>query len=234
MPIARRLRDATARLRFAAPVAFVYRPLDYAWTPHRRYLDRWARPGIDCLFVGMNPGPFGMVQTGVPFGEISAVRDYLGVDGPVARPTAEHPKRPIQGFRCTRSEVSGRRFWGWARSRHPDPEAFFTRHFVWNWCPLAFLSASGANVTPDKLPIGERSALTQVCDGALREVVSALRPSIVVGLGAFAAACARRALECDDVRVGTALHPSPASPAANRGWEQAFEGQLRALGLVVD
>ncbi|MFM8642089.1 MAG: hypothetical protein ACKOEP_04540, partial [Phycisphaerales bacterium] len=77
--IARHLRDGCAELRFGPPVAFTYHPLDYAWEAHRAFL-RMARPRPAILFVGMNPGPFGMAQTGVPFGEVAAVRDFLGID----------------------------------------------------------------------------------------------------------------------------------------------------------
>jgi single-strand selective monofunctional uracil DNA glycosylase len=229
--IARRLRDATADLAFGEPVAFVYRPLDYAWEVHRRYIARCARPDIECLFVGMNPGPFGMVQTGLPFGEVAAVRDYLGIGGRIGRPAPEHPKRPVLGFECPRSEVSGRRFWGWAAKHWPDPADFFARHFVWNWCPLAFLAASGANLTPDRLAACERAALEAACDEALVAMVRALRPRVVAGIGGFATRCAQRALGDDGPRIGTVLHPSPASPAANRGWEPAFE---RALATLLD
>lgn len=227
--IARRLRDATADLAFGEPVAFVYRPLEYAWDAHRRYLAGSARSGIECLLVGMNPGPFGMVQTGVPFGEVAAVRDYLGITGRIERPEDEHPKRPVLGFACARSEVSGRRFWGWAARRWPDPADFFARHFVWNWCPLAFLAESGANLTPDRLAARERAALEAACDAALLAMVQALRPRVVAGIGGFATRCAHRALGSDAPPIGTVLHPSPASPAANRGWEPAFERDLAAL-----
>ncbi|MFM8699096.1 MAG: single-stranded DNA-binding protein, partial [Phycisphaerales bacterium] len=158
--IARDLRDGCAELRFGPPVAFTYHPLEYAWHAHRAYL-RMARPRPAILLVGMNPGPFGMAQTGVPFGEVAAVRDFLGIDARTARigvPERMHPKRPVDGLSCTRSEVSGARVWGWARARFGTPEAFFRAAFVWNWCPLAFMAASGANLTPDKLPCTGRAA----------------------------------------------------------------------------
>ena len=45
------------------------------------------------IFVGMNPGPFGMVQCGVPFGEIAAVRDWMGHrGGQVDKPARENPQ----------------------------------------------------------------------------------------------------------------------------------------------
>lgn len=229
--IARALDAETARLRFDAPVAFVYRPLDYARAPHEDYLRRYARPGARALLLGMNPGPFGMTQTGVPFGEVAAVRDWLRVGGAVRKPAREHPKRPVDGFACTRSEVSGRRFWGWARERHGEPERFFARYFVWNWCPLVFLADTGRNLTPDKLPAAEREPLAAACDRALRALVAWMRPEFVLGVGAFAEARARAALGADGPRIGGILHPSPASPAANRGWAAQAQRALEQLGI---
>ncbi|MDA1259860.1 MAG: single-stranded DNA-binding protein, partial [Planctomycetota bacterium] len=149
----------------------------------------------------------------------------------VRKPAREHPKRPIEGFACARSEVSGRRFWGWARERHATPERFFARYFVWNWCPLVFLAETGRNLTPDKLPRAEREPLAAACDHALRAIVAALRPEFVIGVGAFAEARARAALGADGPRIGSILHPSPASPAANRGWAPQAQRALEELGI---
>lgn len=231
--LTRRLALAAGALTFAPPVAYVYNPLDYAREPLERYLERWGRGPKELLFVGMNPGPFGMMQTGVPFGEIAMVRDWLGISGPVERPLAFHPKRPIEGFACRRSEVSGSRLWGWARTRFGTPERFFDRAFVWNWCPLGFLDAGGRNLTPEKLPRRERERLEAVCDGALAEVVAALDVRRVVAVGAVAEAAVRRAVDASGAQVGIVRipHPSPASPSANRGWADQADGALAAAGI---
>lgn len=229
--IARRLAQAAGALRFAAPVHTVYNPLEYAWRPYREYLQRYGASPKEVLLLGMNPGPFGMAQTGIPFGEVAAVRDWLHIEEPVGRPAHEHPRRPIEGFACPRSEVSGQRVWAWARMRFGTPERFFGRFFVGNYCPLAFLEDTGRNRTPDKLPPAERVALFAVCDEALRLTVEVLRPSLVVGVGAFAENRARAALADLPVAFGRILHPSPASPIANRGWSERAEQELRALGV---
>jgi single-strand selective monofunctional uracil DNA glycosylase len=231
--ISRELSERVATLTFAPPVCCVYNPLEYARAPHEQYLTRYGAGPKEVLLLGMNPGPFGMVQTGVPFGDVAMVRDWLGISAPVARPRAEHPKRPVQGFECRRSEVSGARLWGWARDRFGTPERFFSRFFVANYCPLAFVEESGRNLTPDKLPAAEQRALCEACDEALRAVVRTLAPRIVVGVGGFAERRARAALEGSGVRIGTILHPSPASPLANRGWAPAIERQLQALGVTL-
>lgn len=230
--VARRLSRTVRGLEFAAPVRHVYNPLDYAAEPHERYLRRYGRGRRRAILLGMNPGPWGMAQTGVPFGEISLVRDWLGISGAVRRPADEHPKRPVQGFDCPRSEVSGRRLWGWARERYRTPDRFFATFFVANYCPLMFLEASGRNRTPDRLPAAERAPLLAACDAALRRTVERLAPAIVIGVGAFAEGRARAALAGTEVAVARILHPSPASPAANRGWPEVVTGQLSDLGLL--
>ncbi|MGH9382462.1 MAG: uracil-DNA glycosylase family protein [Thermoanaerobaculia bacterium] len=231
--IADRLRRAADELDFGPPVTHVYNPLDYAWRPHRLYLERYGSGPKEVVLVGMNPGPWGMAQTGVPFGEVGLVRDWLGIDGEVDKPPREHPQRPVEGFACARSEVSGRRLWGWAKQRFGTPDRFFRRFFVWNYCPLTFLEASGRNRTPDKLPAAERTPLEAVCDRALRAAVESLEPRWVLGVGRFAERRARAALAQLDFETGQILHPSPASPVANDGWQRRAEAQLRGLGITL-
>jgi single-strand selective monofunctional uracil DNA glycosylase len=228
--VARQLSRDLRTVRPGSGVSCVYDPLDYAWEAHASYL-ALARPKPRALLLGMNPGPFGMVQTGVPFGEVQAAREFLGIDGGVRAPRSQHPKRPVLGFACTRSEVSGRRFWGLMRQEFGTAARFFRAGFVWNWCPLAFMAPSGANVTPDKLPARARATIEAACDRALAHVAAALQPSMVIGVGAFASTCATRALG-DHIPVHTVLHPSPASPAANRGWDRVARAQLRACGFL--
>ncbi len=227
---AQELSLAVDGLAFAAPVSHRYNPLAYAWAAHEQYLRRYAAGRRKVVFVGMNPGPFGMVQCGVPFGEIAAVRDWMGIEAAISQPTVINPKRPIEGFACTRSEVSGKRLWGLFAERFGTAEAFFAEHFVANYCPLAFFD-NARNLTPDKLPTAEAAPLYAACDRHLRQIVAALGAHWVVGIGAFAEARAAQALAGTGVRIGRILHPSPASPAANRGWAQAATAQLQALGV---
>ncbi|NDY43461.1 single-stranded DNA-binding protein [Dissulfurirhabdus thermomarina] len=229
--------DALSRelqgLRFGPPVTHVYHPLEYARAPYAAYVARFGRAPKEVVLVGMNPGPWGMAQTGVPFGDVASVRGWMGIEAPVGRPGREHPKRPVLGFACPRREVSGTRLWGWARDRFGTPERFFARFFVANYCPLLFLEAEGRNRTPDHLGAAERAPLLAACDRALRATVEILRPRVVAGIGAFAAARAEAALGGLDVRVGRLTHPSPANPAANRGWRERAERELATLGVVL-
>jgi single-strand selective monofunctional uracil DNA glycosylase len=219
-------------LTFGAPVTHVYNPLAYARQTHEAYLRRFGSRTGRVVWMGMNPGPWGMAQTGVPFGEVAHVRDWMGLEGTVGKPAVEHPKRPVHGFDCARSEVSGRRLWGWAADRFGSADAFFERFFVLNYCPLSFMEEGGRNRIPEKLPASERAPLFEACDDALRQTLDALQPSQVIGVGGFAEACLKRVTE--GLPIGRVLHPSPASPAANRGWVEAAERDLARHGIRVD
>ncbi len=219
-------------LTFSRDDITVYNPLDYAWEPHKRFLQRYGSSKKRIIFLGMNPGPWGMAQTGVPFGEVKAVKEWLKIEEPVGRPKVEHPKRPILGFSTTRSEVSGRRLWGLMMERFPDPDDFFCDHFVLNYCPLVFMEPSGKNLTPDKLPKEDRDKIEEVCDVYIMKVLEILSPEILVGVGKYAQKKFETLIkrmdfgDSDRPRVTWVLHPSPASPMANRGWAEAAVKQL--------
>jgi len=218
-------------LRFDAPVSHVYNPLVYARASYLKYLQLYAESPREIVLIGMNPGPWGMAQTGIPFGEVTAVRAWLNITAAVGTPANMHPKRPITGFKCTRSEVSGKRLWGWAQKTFKTPANFFSRFFVANYCPLMFMEAGGRNRTPNQLRASERKHLLEVCDRALHRTIKHLTPRYVIGVGLFAAERARIALSDMDVTIGRITHPSPANPKANRGWEAIIEKEFSAMGI---
>ncbi|XP_060051185.1 single-strand selective monofunctional uracil DNA glycosylase isoform X2 [Erinaceus europaeus] len=230
----RRLNTELDQLQFSEPVSIVYNPVDYAWEPHRSYVTRFCQGPKKVLFLGMNPGPFGMGQTGVPFGEVNAVRDWLGIAGSVRPPPQEHPKRPVLGLECPQSEVSGARFWGFFQKLCGQPEVFFRHCFVHNLCPLLFLAPGGRNLTPADLPAKQREQLLNICDSALCRQVRLLGVRLVVGVGRVAEQRARRALAdlMPEVQVEGLLHPSPRNPQANKGWEAVAKERLTELGLL--
>ncbi len=229
--ILKQLTETTKGMRFGPPTEYVYNPIIYARSAHLDYWQRYGRPPKEVLLLGMNPGPWGMAQTGVPFGDVNMVKSWLGICQPVGVPSREHPKRPVLGFDCPRGEVSGQRLWGWAKQRFGTPDNFFERFGVVNYCPLVFMEQSGRNRTPDKLPKKEREMLFRACDAALLATVRYLRPKMVVGVGKFAAERAGEALAGLEVSIGQIAHPSPANPRANAGWSTLIEEQLRNLGI---
>jgi len=228
------LRAGLRKQRFGPPVTHVYDPLDYAWPVHADYLKRFGSGNREVLLLGMNPGPWGMVQTGVPFGDVAMVSGWLGLMGKIGAPVRIHPQRPVHGFSCRRGEISGSRLWGWARQTFNTPERFFQRFFVLNYCPLCFFQSDGKNRTPDKLPACEREPLFSACDAALRAMAEFLRPGLVIGIGRFAESRARAALDGLPVRIGSVTHPSGANPRAGRNWAGQMNAVLRMLGVHLD
>ncbi|MFT6862268.1 MAG: single-strand selective monofunctional uracil DNA glycosylase [Akkermansiaceae bacterium] len=225
------LRKELRGLTFPAPVACTYNPLEYAWDRHRDYLTRFGRGPKKVLFLGMNPGPYGMAQTGVPFGEIAHVRDWMGLSGSVEKPDPEHKKRPVTGFACERSEVSGRRLWGLFAELFNSAEHFFEDHFVANFCPLVWMKDTGANLTPDKLPRDCIEPVEKACRKHLARIIEILQPDTLIGVGAFAEK-QLAAVKNENHELGKILHPSPASPAANRDFSGTATRQLKELGVV--
>ncbi|MFK7910163.1 MAG: uracil-DNA glycosylase family protein [Akkermansiaceae bacterium] len=231
----RQLTSELKPLQFADPVSHVYLPTEYAQRSHELYLEKYGSGRKKVLLLGMNPGPWGMAQTGVPFGEIPAVRDWMGISTAVDKPENEHPKRPIEGFDCERSEVSGRRLWGLFAEKFPEADDFFKDHYVSNYCPLVWMGETGKNITPDKLPKSEMEPVEKACREHLAAVIDALQPEWLIGVGAYAE---KKLLEAvkeyfpdREFRTGKILHPSPASPIANRGWEPQAEKQMLDMGV---
>jgi single-strand selective monofunctional uracil DNA glycosylase len=221
------------KLSFGPPISHVYNPLIYARSNFVQYWVKFGLPPKEVIFLGMNPGPWGMAQTGIPFGHVELVKTWLGLEGKVGQPEKVHPKRPVQGFDCRRLEVSGERLWGWAKSRFKEPRYFFRQCWVANYCPLVFMEASGRNRTPDKLTRAEKEVLFAACDQALRRTIDFIQPRYVVGVGTFSAQRARIALSDRDVQVEQILHPSPANPAANQNWVGIIEKQLTSIGIQI-
>ncbi len=229
----RRLARDVGGLAFSSPVGFVYNPLTYARLPHEAYLARYGSTGKRVVFVGMNPGPWGMAQTGVPFGAVSMVTDWLGIRETVKAHAGGHPRVPVTGFACARSEVSGMRLWGFLRETYGTAEAMAREMFVANYCPLLFLDDDGRNLTPDRIARADQPALFAACDRHLREVIHALEPEWLVGVGLFAAGRARAVVEAGGlpVKVASIPHPSPANPNSQRDWPGQAAAALRAAGV---
>ena len=229
---ARELCREMESLSFAAPVAYTYNPLTYAWAGHEAYIRRFATGPRDVLYLGMNPGPFGMAQTGVPFGEIAAVTLWMGITAPIGQPPAMHPKRPVQGFSCPRSEVSGRRLWGLFEEMYGTAEEFFKHAYVANYCPLIWMGETGANITPTQLPKAQVEALDAACQRHLVRLIEILQPRVLIGVGGYALKqleLAAAALPGQQFTLGTMLHPSPASPIANKHWPTRPKEQIQQI-----
>ncbi|MBN2535587.1 MAG: single-stranded DNA-binding protein [Spirochaetales bacterium] len=235
--LSKRFSEEIGQIHFSSPVRYVYNPLDYAWKPHAEYTGRFGSGKKKVLFVGMNPGPWGMVQNGIPFGDIYFVKEWFKIEESVTAPAVTHPDRPVLGFNSTRSEQSGQRLWGLMRTRFLHAETFFQDHFVTNYCPLAFFDIQGKNITPNTLNKKDRDCLHRVCDTFLLETIRLLMPRFVIGIGKFAEERIHKSLlradspEAMEYSTGSILHPSPANPAANTDWAGKATRQLIDLGV---
>lgn len=232
---ASRLRDDTdvlgRKLTIEGSVDCVYNPLVYAWDVHKRYIEISGDKGARTIMLGMNPGPHGMGQMGIPFAATSMVRDLLGITNiPVDQPSSPHPKRPVIGLEYPREEVSGTRIWGLLSETYGDSDRIFENVFLVNHCPLMLLDGErGRNVTPDKISGQTARSLLQRCDEHLVEVVEALDAYCVIGIGKFAERRAIKALEGSNVQIKGCWHPSPASPLANRNGGDDWRENVRAV-----
>ena len=219
------------RLVSEGSVDVCYNPLEYAWDVHETYLARMGGGGARTVVLGMNPGPHGMGQMGIPFAATSVVRELLGITGiPVSQPEVADPRRPVVGLDYPREEVSGTRLWGLLEEHYGDADAIASSVFLVNHCPLMLFSGPRAtNITPDKVGGSTAQALLERCDQHLHEVVSVLDAERVIGVGKFAESRARAALGEGSVEVVGCWHPSPASPLANRNGGADWRANVRAV-----
>ncbi|KAL7643956.1 UNVERIFIED_CONTAM: hypothetical protein RMT77_005968 [Armadillidium vulgare] len=222
-------------LNYNSKVECIYNPLEYAKEPHVNFVKTYCGGEKKVLLLGMNPGPWGMCQTGVPFGEVDHVKNWLNIDGKVERPSKELRQKPIHGFECTRSEVSGNRMWSLLKELSGDPKTLFEKVFIHNYCPLAFLSKTGKNITPVELPVEERKSLEEICDKYLIQVIELLKVEFLVCIGNYVSQRSQKALERSGVigvQVSTLMHPSPINPKANKGWKQIAIKQLQEANVL--
>lgn len=241
--LAGRIIGATAKLRddmeiFAdrlmsdGIVDYVYNPLAYAWDVHVAYLEKSTTAGAKTILLGMNPGPHGMGQMGIPFAATTVVRDLIGIKGiRVFEPRRIHPRRPVEGLNWPKEEVSGTRLWGALEEKYGLIDNIFKNVFLVNHCPLMLFSGERArNITPDKIGGPVTRSMLERCDDYLREVVDIMGAKVVIGVGNYAKNRATSAFHGSDVRISSCWHPSPASPLANRNggadWRANFKSVL--------
>lgn len=243
----RQLADALDQIQPPEGIR-VYNPLVYGRVAHERYLSLAASGPRPVLFVGMNPGPHGMVQTAVPFGDVVNARAIQALAGSVeGAPLIDRERlpalahlRPIEGYSFARKEVSGTRFWSefapvFAAAGPTRDRLLSTLRsaFVLNICPLAFFGAvdplkgprsPAANITPDKLPKPYREQVLAPCREYFGVVLRSLRPWGLVCFGGWAeklAATWVRDIDGQPPRVEKVHHPSPRVLNTAAGWHPA-------------
>lgn len=223
----RALLDRLDPLTFNHKVGWTYNPVDYAWDVHRDYLTRFGTAPKRILLVGMNPGPWGMAQTGVPFTDPYIGRDWMELEThPVGRPENHREERPVHGWSSSRKEPSGQRLFGFLRRLYGSLGRFFEQGFVLNYCPLVLFDEEGGNLTPDRLLVEDRRPLLEACDPYLRYMVEHFSPDVLMGVGRFAEDRLEAVTGEGGVPVHYLPHPSPANPIANRDGGRAWQRRV--------
>lgn len=191
-------------------VQYVYNPVDYAYAGYSRYVRKYLKSSKKILFVGLNPGPYGMCQTGIPFGDVSTVKEWMELEMDISKPLDECPKKPVDGLKCTTVEQSGKRFWGFFKKKCGAADNFFRNAFVINYCPIAFFDRSGKNVTPNELEVSSREELEKICDEYLEKVVEMVKCEIIICVGRYAEHKVKSIfIDNSEINILYMKHPSP-------------------------
>jgi len=141
--------------------------------------------------------------------------------GNIVKPDYEIPAKPIEGFNCQREEQSGKRFWGVLQELCIEPENFFRHCFVYNICPLAFLTSTGRNITPPEIKGEAKLQLKSVCLKFLGKAIEKFNPKIIVSVGSYAndriKELKKRNCISDSIDCKLIPHPSPRA-INNQDW----------------
>lgn len=171
----------------------------------------------------------------VPFGEIESVRNWLHITGPVGKPPKELHSRRVEGFNCSRSEISGARFWGLFKKLCGKPENFFRSSFVYNYLPQQWMRSNGANVTPGEFSALDMTALFDICDPIFIKVLEIYEVEIIIAIGKFCEKRAQKALKKylpeSKIQILYLPHPSPRA-VNNTNWEEKALESLKNFNLL--
>ncbi|XP_045776673.1 single-strand selective monofunctional uracil DNA glycosylase [Maniola jurtina] len=235
LELADEMNEALNEFNLPPAVKCVYNPSIYARYTFEMYARKYCNTKKKIMFFGMNPGPWGMSQTGVPFGEISSVRDWLGIEGPVNKPPHEIRERPVDGFDCKRTEVSGKRFWGLLKTICGTPENFFKTSFVYNYINQQWMKSNGCNLTPGDFKVSDMEPLYNICDPIFVKILKLYEVEIVVAIGKFCETRAQKAIKkylpSSSIKILYLSHPSPRS-VNNNNWEQKALEELKRHDLL--
>ncbi|XP_037927861.1 single-strand selective monofunctional uracil DNA glycosylase-like [Teleopsis dalmanni] len=227
-------KELNEKLRhYRAPIediTHIYNPVEYAADLHceylRKYLDRPKR----VVFLAVHPEQNGMAQTGVPFGNVSTVRDMMKLCGEVKQPNRLHPKHPVLGLNCHINEPSGVRFWGLMDKIAGSLDTFSEQCFVHTFCPLLFFNEYGRTIEPCVLPFEIKYPMRDLLVEALCKEMKLVQPEIIVVTGNYV----YNGLQRSELYAKTLLvmtNPHPWVPN-NHNWVRRSERWLYQYDIV--
>lgn len=222
------LNNELNELQFPKNITHIYNPIVYALNLHCQYIKKFLNGKKKVMLIGMNPGPNGMVQNGVPFGNTNTVKNLMKIQGQVDQPPSLNPKRPVTGLSCTTEEPSGVRIWNLLQKLAGSLEVFGEQCFLHNFCPLAFFDEQGKNITPSELKGKIKSTLRDICLKYLEKEIQLIQPEIIIAIGSYVGDSLRK-LSKQSIYVRTNIkilqlaHPSPRSLNNNNWPEKATE-----------
>lgn len=230
------LNERFQELTFNEKVETYYNPLTYALPVHEAYLNKFGNEPKQAFFLGMNPGPWGMAQTGIPFTDPYIARDWMDLpQKSVGTPKNEREDRPVKGWESERKEASGQRLHGYFRRLYGSLESFFEIGIVQNYCPLVMYANDGTNLTPEDLLKDDREKIFKACGPYIEQLLHFYEPEVLVGIGRFGQRRLANVADLSQEEVFYLPHPSPASPIATRNggdyWRNLVKETLEEAGL---
>jgi single-strand selective monofunctional uracil DNA glycosylase len=237
-PMARQLARATGWL--------VLNPGRYGERWHARFRRAYPMSPRPLLVFGLNPGPYGMAQTGVPFTDLKRLesalpglwKDLVASGEPVTRPGLAPPSLARHLTRTF--ESSSVRVYRFLERAYGRPELALREVVFVNPCPLLFIDPeTGANRTPADLPRALRArkaaelvhAFEELRRATVLEAVAELEPRGAILLGRDVAAAVGEALRAalGARSVVEWEHPARAVPET---WSRGLADELRKRGLL--
>ena len=207
----------------------VWNPQLYGLPLYRRFAAEHlphARGGI--VAFGLNPGKYGMAQTGIPFTDVTrAARVGIAIEPPGLAPASLRPF--LKSYRVERSSAS---VYGLLDEAWGSPREGWRALWAVAPCGLLFLEKDGENVTPADARLARRDDVRELRLRVIRESIAAAKPRGVLLLGQDVARVAAEALAAEDVLVVD--HPVARGPG-RRGpawWAQTVTEAVRKKGWV--
>ncbi|XP_073819638.1 uncharacterized protein isoform X2 [Musca autumnalis] len=228
-------RELNVKLREFSFQLHTYNPVVHAAEIHCNYLQKYLDSPKRILFVGMNPGRYGALQTGIPFGNITTVKIGMGLKGRITPTPGQRGKIRIRGLEAPEVEhdSSSTRFWRLISELFDGAENYldllFEKCFVHNFCPLVFIDSDGLNVS---LPyIEPNPRLFAECRKTLGKQITLLKPDLIICIGKFVRSMLSKTRQAKGREILMIEHPSYKNYISADKWIEDAKEVFQSNGL---